>query len=284
MRAKSAANDNIIIDSEFAALIPPLLEEEHIQLLVNIVGDGCHEPLSIWDNDSKHVLIDGHNRHDICTKNHIPFTTTLLKFEDRDHVKVWIGERQLGRRNLTDDQRAVVANDMRETLSALARSEQAKAARAGDVSAKSTDTSKKDTRAAVAVESKLPERKLRLAQEIKKASSDVYNMVRAGTVKLTEGKKLSNLPEATRKTAIAAVVKGGDVRNAVRGAKKQDYNDRIAITKPKILEGTYRIIYVDPPWKYVGLNGNDDHGHAEAHYDCLDDEQLKAYSPAMARV
>jgi N6-adenosine-specific RNA methylase IME4 len=32
-----------------------------------------------------------------------------------------------------------------------------------------------------------------------------------------------------------------------------------------------------PPWKYVGLNQADEYGHAERHYDCLDDEQLKKY-------
>jgi N6-adenosine-specific RNA methylase IME4 len=45
------------------------------------------------------------------------------------------------------------------------------------------------------------------------------------------------------------------------------------------LQGTYRIIYADPPWKYIGLNGADKYGHAERHYDCLTDEQLCQYNP-----
>jgi N6-adenosine-specific RNA methylase IME4 len=40
------------------------------------------------------------------------------------------------------------------------------------------------------------------------------------------------------------------------------------------LTGSYRIFLADPPWKYVGLNKCDEHGHAEQHYDCLDDNQL----------
>jgi N6-adenosine-specific RNA methylase IME4 len=75
------------------------------------------------------------------------------------------------------------------------------------------------------------------------------------------------------------VLGGVDVRTAVRDAKKASYNERIEASKPKVLEGTYRILYADPPWKYVGLNGMDEHGHAESHYECLDDNQLCAYRP-----
>jgi N6-adenosine-specific RNA methylase IME4 len=103
-------------------------------------------------------------------------------------------------------------------------------------------------------------------------------MVLAGTLSLLDGKKFAALEPSARKTAIAAVAKGGDVRTAVRDAKRQDYNDRITQEKPKPLQGTYRIIYADPPWKYVDLNGMDEHGRTEAH-DCLDDIQLAKYKP-----
>jgi N6-adenosine-specific RNA methylase IME4 len=69
------------------------------------------------------------------------------------------------------------------------------------------------------------------------------------------------------------------VRTAVRVAKKSDYNARIEAAKPKPLEGTYRILYADPPWKYHGLNQADEYGHAERHYECLDDKQLCDYRP-----
>ena len=41
----------------------------------------------------------------------------------------WIGEHQLGRRNLSDDQRAMVANDVREVRSEIAKKERAETAR-----------------------------------------------------------------------------------------------------------------------------------------------------------
>ena len=59
----------IVIDDEFKNLIPALLPDEYKLLEANIVRDGCREPLSVW----KGILVDGHNRHRICTKHGIKF-------------------------------------------------------------------------------------------------------------------------------------------------------------------------------------------------------------------
>jgi N6-adenosine-specific RNA methylase IME4 len=93
---------------------------------------------------------------------------------------------------------------------------------------------------------------------------------------LNEGKKLISLPVEARSSAVEAVARGTDVRTAVRSAKKRDYNARIDAAKPQALEGTYRIIYADPPWLY---HLNQATGIAEDHYDCLDDKQLCEYRP-----
>jgi hypothetical protein len=93
---------NILIDPEFKALIPPLAPEELAQLEANIVKDGCRDPLVTWQG----TLIDGHNRHDICTRHGIPFETVEMEFTDRDAVMDWMDANQLGRRNLTNDQRS----------------------------------------------------------------------------------------------------------------------------------------------------------------------------------
>lgn len=57
----------------------------------------------IWENQ----IIDGHNRYGICTKNSIPFRTVdrSTEFETEDEVLEWIYTNQLGRRNLTKDQK-----------------------------------------------------------------------------------------------------------------------------------------------------------------------------------
>jgi hypothetical protein len=90
----------ITIDPEFKALIPPLAADELRQLEENILRDGCRDPLVVWDG----ILIDGHNRHEICTRHSLPFETTQMVFEDRDAAMDWMDSNQLGRRNLSPDQ------------------------------------------------------------------------------------------------------------------------------------------------------------------------------------
>jgi hypothetical protein len=97
-----------------------------------------------------------------------------------------IGTRQLGRRNLADDQRSIIANEVREWKSTIAQAEQRKLAAqqprkankpSGEV--KSASPLKERTRASIAKETKLPERKIRQAQEIKKVDPKLSEMVRA---------------------------------------------------------------------------------------------------------
>lgn len=89
---------NILIDKEFQALIPPLSAEEKQQLEANIVADGCRDPLVVWGE----TLIDGHNRYEICTRLGLPFDTVQKEFESRVHVRIWMRQLQRGRRNLSD--------------------------------------------------------------------------------------------------------------------------------------------------------------------------------------
>ena len=58
--------------------------------------------MSIWGN----TLVDGHNRYAILQKHpEISFSTMPLPFESREEVLAWICKNQLGRRNLTPEQK-----------------------------------------------------------------------------------------------------------------------------------------------------------------------------------
>ena len=97
---------DLMIDQEFADKIPPLSEEEYKQLEMNILADGkVISPLIIWNG----IIIDGHNRFHILQDHpEIPYTTTAMEFPDRESVIVWICNNQLGRRNLTDEQKKFI--------------------------------------------------------------------------------------------------------------------------------------------------------------------------------
>ena len=114
----------INIDSEFQALCPPLQDEEHRQLEENILHDGCRDALMVWkDHD---ILLDGHNRFEICRAHNLPYGISELTFPDREHVILWMRENQLGRRNLSEDQRAAMCVAIMETRSAIERRERAR--------------------------------------------------------------------------------------------------------------------------------------------------------------
>ena len=94
---------NLRIDPEFESRIPPLTDDEFKQLEENILADGVIiNPIIVWDG----VIIDGHNRFRIVEKHpHITFTTCERDFDDRHDALAWICKNQLGRRNLTFQQK-----------------------------------------------------------------------------------------------------------------------------------------------------------------------------------
>ena len=89
------------IDPEFKTLIWPLRKEEYLQLEVNLTIDGCRDPIITWNN----IIIDGHNRYEICNRLHIPYAVREMPFENREQAIVWICNNQLGRRNITEETR-----------------------------------------------------------------------------------------------------------------------------------------------------------------------------------
>lgn len=108
------------IDNEFRALIPPLSADEYAQLEANIIADGCRDPLVVWDG----TLIDGHNRHKICTEHGIPYATKEHAFADRDAAIIWIIENQFGRRNLSDISRMRLALALKDAVARQAKAQQ----------------------------------------------------------------------------------------------------------------------------------------------------------------
>lgn len=105
----------IVILDQLRDLIPPLTGDELHQLELNILKHGVKDPLSIWEttaaiaqiddsNTPVYVLIDGHNRYDICKKNRLDYRINLLKFTSLDEVKDYMIDFQLGRRNLSPEQ------------------------------------------------------------------------------------------------------------------------------------------------------------------------------------
>lgn len=91
------------IDPEFQSKIPPLTEAEYTQLEENILEIGeVREPIIVWNG----TIVDGHNRYAIIMKHpEVKWTFREMSFRDKWEAFDWMYKNQLGRRNLTEQQK-----------------------------------------------------------------------------------------------------------------------------------------------------------------------------------
>lgn len=100
------------INTEFQNKIPPISDEEFKQLRENILTAGeVYEPLVVWNG----ILVDGHNRWKVIQEGkNIKWRIREEHFPDKWAAFEWMYKNQLGRRNLTDEQRTYMIGKMYE--------------------------------------------------------------------------------------------------------------------------------------------------------------------------
>lgn len=93
--------ENIKINPEFERLIPPLVDDEFELLKSNILSEKeIYTPIFVWSG----FIIDGHHRFKILSENRdIKFRVVEKKFDNKYEAMSWICNNQLGRRNLTTE-------------------------------------------------------------------------------------------------------------------------------------------------------------------------------------
>lgn len=89
------------VDPAFHDLIHPLAKDEYRRLESSIIKEGCRDPIVVWQG----VIVDGHNRYTICTRQGIPFHIIDMEFDSREDAIAWICSNQLGRRNINEETR-----------------------------------------------------------------------------------------------------------------------------------------------------------------------------------
>ncbi|WP_347460527.1 ParB N-terminal domain-containing protein [Clostridium sp. DMHC 10] len=97
--------NDIKIETEFKQLLPPLTPEQKEELEKDIIKNGCLNPLIVWGD----ILVDGHHRYEICTKNDIPYDILEMKFKDKLEAMKWAWANQKNRRNLNKYELAQIA-------------------------------------------------------------------------------------------------------------------------------------------------------------------------------
>lgn len=91
----------IQIKKEFKELIPSLTADEFKQLEDNCLEEGIREKIITW----KGYIIDGHNRYEIAQRWNLDYETEEKHFNNEHDVIEWMLNNQLGRRNVTKEQK-----------------------------------------------------------------------------------------------------------------------------------------------------------------------------------
>jgi N6-adenosine-specific RNA methylase IME4 len=238
------------IDPEFKALIPPLAPEEYAQLESNIIAEGCRDPLVVWDG----VLVDGHNRYEICTKHDIGFETVAKEFKDRDEAMDWMDANQLGRRNLSPDA---------FKLALGRRYNRTKKAKGGTGANQHKQMGQIEPSATAEI----------LARQHSVSAATVK---RAGKF-AEEVEKTPELQKAIAERKPVLQVKR-EIKEANREARREANRAKVSeVESPQLLAkagAKFATIVIDPPWDWGDEGDVDQLGRARPQYATMSKEQL----------
>lgn len=290
---------NITVDNEFQNLIEPLSAEEYAQLEANIVTEGCRDALVVWQN----TLLDGHNRYQICTERGIDFAIVSLELDSREAAINWIIDNQLGRRNLTPEQRLHLIgkrynNEKKEIANASGVNQYDKKV----VGAQFEPQPK--TAAKIAQQYNVSRETVKRAGKYAEAVDNIAEIAPAAKAEILQGKseltqaEVSAFSGATedkaqrikrqleelieqgveeRKafTQVAKQVAKEDKadKKAKREADIQAQREAIAAGKAELPKGVFEVIAIDPPWNY-GRDYDPDGSRVASPYPELSQEKL----------
>ncbi len=228
---------------KYSEILPPLSPNKYETLKENIKQHGIEIPIIIDDQD---YVIDGQHRLKIAVElalEDIPLKVVSDLTEVEKQQKAI--DLNIQRRELNKGQLACVAVDCDEVMEELKG--EAKEAKLSTLK-QYQDTDKE----------KVPERD---NGQVRDKLAVIFN---------TNGKYID----------IAGILKDNapDLFYQVKIDEKtisqarREFNKRNKVEPPP-LEGKYRVIYADPPWKYSD-SGLDDYGHAESHYPPMSVNEL----------
>lgn len=264
----------LITDSEFKALIPPLAPEEYAQLEENLIADGCRDAIVTWLNeDDESVILDGHNRYEICTRLSILFKTKSLDFSDRNAAKIWIIKNQFGRRNLPTYVRGELALKLEPLLAAQAKASQKAAGEHGKEGGRGN---KKETLRSMLTEGFEPK---------KKESTHVTRKELAKTAKVSEGTmhKIKTIAKKAPEAVKEKLRKGETTINRAYTSIKKEENEKkrtvakVAAAKLKPPKSEYSCVVIDPPWPMEKIERECRPNQAGFDYPTMDEDELKDF-------
>jgi hypothetical protein len=221
------------------------------------IGDGrweCPEcGYGIAYLESSGILIDGHNRHEICTRLDIDFDTVEIEFDSRDDAKIWIIKNQFGRRNLQPFTRTNLALQLEPLIAAKAKENQKQSEGAGkkglQISANlicPVDTRQEVAKAAnVSHDTVAKVKIINKAVDAGKVTPEVVDKLRSGEVSINRVvKDVKEAATAERRTT---------QRKEAAAKTEPQFFDNVHIgdfrnLSDKVADGSLSLIFTDPPY------------------------------------
>lgn len=209
---------NITINEELRAFVDPLTDIEYAALERSLLAEGCRDALVLW----RDILIDGHNRYEICSKHGIDFKTVQNdSFASLDDVKLWMIDNHLARRSVSDFQRGLLALRKKE-IYALRRAQKAAEA-APDAPADDANEPEPppwNTREEVAKAARVSSNTISQIERIQKAAApQLIEAVRTGAISINAAANVAQLPPEAQVAAVAGGRK--ELQQAARQVREQ---------------------------------------------------------------
>ncbi len=112
------------IDPELNEVLPELSGADYKALEQSLLTEGYKgAPIMVWGD----IIVDGHNRYEICNKHNIPYEVKEIEFGCKEEAIIWMVRQQLGRRSLTPLQRIAIVEKYRPFYKKKAKENQSKA-------------------------------------------------------------------------------------------------------------------------------------------------------------
>lgn len=275
--------DDIVVDAEFAALIPPLSAEERQQLEENIADHGgARDPLVVWAHKGKLTLLDGHNRYEICTRLGLPFDIHEMRLASRDEAADWMDRNQLGRRNLHPDAFTLLLG---RRYNRAKKSQGGTGANQHEQSGKSCHSAKTAER--LAKEHGVTEKTVRNAGKFAESVEKAKAIDPAIEAKVSAGKappraavvKAAALLEKAPERAREIIEGGKKMADVIREEKRAEVVAKledVEARKAKELAGEYDVIVIDPPWPMEKIERDVRPNQSEFEYPTMREDDLAA--------
>lgn len=249
----------LIINDELRSLIPPLTKNEYTLLEENILCDGCRDEIVIWNKpieelkcgdenhagliilfgdewvcencgrvfDNEKIILDGHNRYEICKKHNLKFRVLSLDIKNIDEAKEWMIINQFARRNLSSYQRSLLALQLENIISEKAKQNQ-----------------KRKPESVLPI---LAEQKINTRDEVSKIAGISHGTL--DKVKKIEAQATDEIKGKLQRQEISINQAFNETNQNIK-LQEQEVKTQFLKDKELLpLTGNFDVIVIDPPWQ-----------------------------------